>query len=749
MRLAHAPLQKTTTFVKEKYGTLEDELAAAAAPKTAAYHKYIAAEIESKPRRPDRVAMIFDRAIVENAVDAGLWAWYAAYSDKNIKLPKLVLSIHERAVRNCPWVMALWQGYALASERLDQPHSAIIDVYERALQGGFQQASEFLEIWALRSEYVFRRLGADEPMLDASKTEWRETVDRGVLHLSQHFGPDGDPDARLLQYRARLEAEVMHDMEAARSVYGRVKKSGFGKRADVHLNYLRLERAHGSLDLCRKGFHQALNFVVDGVEDICAAALAFERDRGSLEQYDATFAKAHMQLQRIQKRTEAAQAKEADKGAKGGKKSGGKHADSTKRGSKERDWNDTEASRSAKRRKVAAAAPESNGPKDGGAVDEAEADAAEPSAAVQSGGGGGGGGAAAAGPEPATLDGAQDGGAPGEGEKKEYVADKTTYPRTAFVLNIPFGIEEDEIKAFFQDCGAIEQVRLIKKRNGYAYVQFESEASVPKALALDRKDFKGRPIFVKKCVDKGSADADDGHKFSYANDLEPRKLFVRNISFNATKEDLEQMFSECGAIEDIRMPVKPDGRPKGIAYVEFKEAAAAKKAILVKNEQMLKGRNIVVALSNPPRRGDGGGGGGGGGPPDRNGGGFGGGRGGRGGGGFDRNGGGYSSNVHDTFGSGGGGGGGARQPDNGGGGPSPAQTQSGSATASFRPRPRNQNVGRGGRPKGRGKRAGFSMSRATAAASISEPAPSTEADGGGGAKKSNSFFADLFKKGTQ
>ena len=309
-------------------------------------------------------------------------------------------------------------------------------------------------------------------------------------------------------------------MDAARAIFDRIKKSGYGKLADVHLNYIRLERTYGDLDKCRKAFQQALNFAKDdGIEDVYSAALQFERDLGSLEQFDKMSAKAQTQLGRIQQRAAqraaAAAAKEAEKPSKANKKDKKDRKDKKDKkdkkqpGNKKRDAHerDDEAVPSSKRQKVAAHSSEPTNQDEGNA-------------------------AAVTGTTPVNAKGGQDGGAHMEGvqkasakpKKEEVVIDKSTYSRTAFVLNIEFGTEEDMLREFFLPCGEIEEIRLIKKRDGYAYVQFKSEESVPKAMALDRQSLNGRPVFVKKCVDKeANADAADGHEFKYATALEVRQ----------------------------------------------------------------------------------------------------------------------------------------------------------------------------------------------------------------------------------
>ena len=103
------------------------------------------------------------------------------------------------------------------------------------------------------------------------------------------------------------------------------------------------------------------------------------------------------------------------------------------------------------------------------------------------------------------------------------------------------------------------------------------------------------------------------------------KLFVGNLSFNATQEQLRDLFAAHGTVVEVDViKDKFSGRPRGFAFVtmETKEAAAA--AIQAINGKDIDGRALTVNEARPredrpPRSGGGGGGGGG----------YGGGRGGR------------------------------------------------------------------------------------------------------------------------
>ena len=121
------------------------------------------------------------------------------------------------------------------------------------------------------------------------------------------------------------------------------------------------------------------------------------------------------------------------------------------------------------------------------------------------------------------------------------------------------------------------------------------------------------------------------------------KLFVGNLSFNTTENDLQDLFAQHGnVIETNLMMDKFSGRPRGFAFVTMETKEAADAAVQALNGKNVDGRDLTVNEARPreerpPRSGGGGGGGGG---YGRGSGGGGGGRGGSGGGGGGRGGGG-------------------------------------------------------------------------------------------------------------
>jgi RNA recognition motif-containing protein len=109
------------------------------------------------------------------------------------------------------------------------------------------------------------------------------------------------------------------------------------------------------------------------------------------------------------------------------------------------------------------------------------------------------------------------------------------------------------------------------------------------------------------------------------------KLYVGNLSFNTTENELQELFSQAGAVQEVTlMQDKFTGKSRGFAFVTMGSEADAQTAITKFNGQTIEGRPLTVNEARPRGGGGGGGGrgygGGGGGYGGGGGGGYGGGR---------------------------------------------------------------------------------------------------------------------------
>jgi len=110
------------------------------------------------------------------------------------------------------------------------------------------------------------------------------------------------------------------------------------------------------------------------------------------------------------------------------------------------------------------------------------------------------------------------------------------------------------------------------------------------------------------------------------------KLFVGNLSFKTTENDLQDAFAAHGTVVETNLMMdRMTGRPRGFAFVTMSSPEEAQKAIDALHGKEFDGRALTVNIARPREERPGGGGGGGGGRdrgPRREYGGGGGGRGG-------------------------------------------------------------------------------------------------------------------------
>jgi len=92
----------------------------------------------------------------------------------------------------------------------------------------------------------------------------------------------------------------------------------------------------------------------------------------------------------------------------------------------------------------------------------------------------------------------------------------------------------------------------------------------------------------------------------------PTKLYVGNLAYSVTNEDLEGLFSQAGKVDSAVVVVdKFSGQSRGFGFVEMADSNDAARAIEEFNDAELKGRNIRVNEARPREGGGGPRGGGG------------------------------------------------------------------------------------------------------------------------------------------
>ena len=85
--------------------------------------------------------------------------------------------------------------------------------------------------------------------------------------------------------------------------------------------------------------------------------------------------------------------------------------------------------------------------------------------------------------------------------------------------------------------------------------------------------------------------------------MQQNKLFIGNLAFRATEEELEEAFGQYGELEEVKIIMdRETGRSRGFAFVTFVDAASAKDALAL-DGSTVSGRDMRVSIATErPRR---------------------------------------------------------------------------------------------------------------------------------------------------
>ncbi|GFH61390.1 hypothetical protein CTEN210_17866 [Chaetoceros tenuissimus] len=183
-----------------------------------------------------------------------------------------------------------------------------------------------------------------------------------------------------------------------------------------------------------------------------------------------------------------------------------------------------------------------------------------------------------------------------EGDSSESEKPQEDISKVAYVVNLNYDTPFADIKETFAKYGTVEKVFVAKnketgKNKGIAFVTMSTEEERDAAIeALNDKELDGRVVYVNKAKPRGSRNGSNSNL---------TKLYIGNIAFDTSAEDLTSVFSEYGELTNVYLPVdRFSGQPRGFAFLEM-EKDAAEKAIEACNGMSFGGRTIDVKVSLP------------------------------------------------------------------------------------------------------------------------------------------------------
>lgn len=176
--------------------------------------------------------------------------------------------------------------------------------------------------------------------------------------------------------------------------------------------------------------------------------------------------------------------------------------------------------------------------------------------------------------------------------------------RTVFVQQLAARLRTKELIQFFERVGPVKEAQIVKDRvsgrsKGVGYVEFKDEASVQLAIQLTGQKLLGIPIIAQlteaeKNRQARNSTATNGNQ----NSIPFHRLYVGNIHFSITEQDLQNVFEPFGELEFVQLQKEEQGRSRGYGFVQFRDPDQAREALEKMNGFELAGRAIRVGLGN-------------------------------------------------------------------------------------------------------------------------------------------------------
>jgi multiple RNA-binding domain-containing protein 1 len=197
--------------------------------------------------------------------------------------------------------------------------------------------------------------------------------------------------------------------------------------------------------------------------------------------------------------------------------------------------------------------------------------------------------------------------------------DSTTAVPTLFVKNLNFATTTKRLlKAFQRKCQGVRSANVAtrqgkrnKKNNetavlsmGYGFVEFDSSETALTALKsaqgmvidghkielrLSRKESADKVVAAEKLARKSKKRSADPR-----GNEDGDKLMVKNLAFEATRQEVRELFGSFGQLRSVRIPRKFDGGHRGFGFVEYISKQDAKNAFKQLTSTHFYGRRLVV-----------------------------------------------------------------------------------------------------------------------------------------------------------
>ncbi|KAI9725655.1 MAG: Multiple RNA-binding domain-containing protein 1 [Chrysothrix sp. TS-e1954] len=181
---------------------------------------------------------------------------------------------------------------------------------------------------------------------------------------------------------------------------------------------------------------------------------------------------------------------------------------------------------------------------------------------------------------------------------------------TIFVRNLSFATTNERLRALFEPLDGFVSARIKTKANpkkpnavlsmGFGFLEFRSKHQAQAALqAMNGYNLDGHSLELKPSHN-GQDQAEERRKADQVKRIKDKKskIIIKNVPFEASKEDLRKLFKAYGQLRTLRLPKKVDNSRKGFGFAEFTTPKEAENAIDALRDTHLLGRRLVLEFAS-------------------------------------------------------------------------------------------------------------------------------------------------------
>ncbi|KAL6597647.1 hypothetical protein LY90DRAFT_677112 [Neocallimastix californiae] len=576
------------------------------------FYDYINFELNQKLIEIKQTRILFEKAISIHCLDPNLWEKYIIFIINKMNVKQVLLSICERAIRNCPWSGKLWNHYANAKKLSKCSKEEILEIYNKALghQLIMNDMNNYIEVVISKINYELSEVNWNEDNNDEKIEYFRNIFSERITEIETYFNP-GDPMGRIEKLWIDTEFKIFNNIEKTKELYEKFTKK-IGTNTSLWLSYIDFEIQQGNRSIISQLFKSNYKRHLDNPMKFLNRWNEFNQNNTNLHEYyehqylielyrqklendgiydeNQTYEymyQQYYQYQQLQKHREnkhkeKEKEEETNNNTNGIKRKREHNNEKNKPNKKRKDESGVKEKLEEKTNydnQITEKIKENDNDND---IKENENDIKENNS------------------DEMKIENDEKNDKVEEKSKIEFKKEekekpwlnKNENPETVFVNKLPPSIEKSELREIFEKYGNIKDIRLMHRSNrSFAYIDYETSEESHASLELNDTEIKGKKVQV--AISNPSLKKPEVPKIKQDN----KELYLSNLPFSITKEQLKEIFSKYGEVKDVRLITKSNSQPVGTGFIEYIDEKSAFKGLAV-NGTEIDGRIINVTISD-------------------------------------------------------------------------------------------------------------------------------------------------------